>query len=36
MKMEIKIAAESPGTVKSVEVAAGTAVRPNQIVIFFE
>ena len=35
MKMEIKIAAESANTVKSVEVAPGDAVRPNQVLVFF-
>jgi biotin carboxyl carrier protein len=36
MKMEIKIAAISPGTVKSIEVAIGAAVRPNQILVCLE
>ncbi|MGC2108650.1 MAG: biotin/lipoyl-containing protein [Candidatus Korobacteraceae bacterium] len=36
MKMEVKIAAQSPGTVKSIEVADGDAVRPGQILVFFE
>ena len=35
MKMEIKIAAETAGTIKSIEIAAGDAVRPNQILILF-
>ena len=36
MKMEIKIRAESANTIKSVEVASGDAVRPNQILIYFK
>jgi methylmalonyl-CoA carboxyltransferase small subunit len=36
MKMEIKIAAHTKGTVKSIEVANGDAVRPNQILICLE
>jgi methylmalonyl-CoA carboxyltransferase 1.3S subunit len=36
MKMEIKITAESAATVKSVAVESGAAVRPNQILFFFE
>jgi methylmalonyl-CoA carboxyltransferase small subunit len=36
MKMEIKITAESRGTVKSVAVSPGDAVKPNQILITFE
>ena len=36
MKMEIKIASHSPGVVKSIEVAAGDAVRPNQILVCLE
>jgi methylmalonyl-CoA carboxyltransferase small subunit len=36
MKMEIKVAAERAGTIKSIEVASGDAVRPHQILIFFE
>ena len=36
MKMEIKITAESPGTIKSIEVAPGDAVRPHQILLFFQ
>jgi len=36
MKMEIKIASHSPGTIKSVEVAPGDAVRPNQVMVCLE
>ncbi len=36
MKMEIKIAAHSPGVVKSIEIAAGDAVRPNQVLVCLE
>ena len=36
MKMEIKISAHSAGTVKSVEVATGDAVRPNQVLVCLE
>ena len=36
MKMEIKITAQSAGTVKSIEVAPGDAVRPGQVLVFFE
>jgi methylmalonyl-CoA carboxyltransferase small subunit len=36
MKMEIKIAAQSPGTVKTIEVAHGNTVRPGQILMLFE
>jgi methylmalonyl-CoA carboxyltransferase 1.3S subunit len=36
MKMEIKIPAQTAGTVKSVEVASGDAVRPNQILVCLE
>jgi len=36
MKMEIKIPAERAGTIRSIEVAPGDAVRPNQILVFFE
>jgi len=36
MKMEIKIAAHSPGIVKSIEVAIGDAVRPNQVLVCLE
>jgi methylmalonyl-CoA carboxyltransferase small subunit len=36
MKMEIKINAQSPGTVKSVEVAPNDAVKPEQVLVFFE
>jgi methylmalonyl-CoA carboxyltransferase small subunit len=36
MKMEIKITAQSAGTIKSIEVAPGDAVRPGQILVCFE
>jgi biotin carboxyl carrier protein len=36
MKMEIKIAAHTAGTVKSIEVANADAVRPNQILVCLE
>lgn len=36
MKMEIKIPAQTPGKIKAIEVSAGDAVRPNQILIWFE
>jgi methylmalonyl-CoA carboxyltransferase small subunit len=36
MKMEIKINAQSSGTVKSVEVAPNDAVKPEQVLILFE
>ncbi len=36
MKMEIKIAAHTAGTVKSFEAASGDAVRPNQILVCLE
>lgn len=36
MKMEIKITAQSAGTIKSIEVAPGDAVKPNQILVYFE
>jgi biotin carboxyl carrier protein len=36
MKMEIKITAQAPGTVKSIEVAPGDAVKPDQILVVFE
>ena len=36
MKMEIKITAQSAGTIKSIEVAPGDAVKPDQILVFFE
>ena len=36
MKMEIKIAAQSAGTIKSIEVRPGDAVRPGQILVLFE
>jgi methylmalonyl-CoA carboxyltransferase 1.3S subunit len=36
MKMEIKITAQSAGTVKSIEVAPGDAVKPGQILVFFD
>lgn len=36
MKMEIKVAAQSAGTIRSIEVAPGDAVKPNQVLISFE
>jgi methylmalonyl-CoA carboxyltransferase small subunit len=36
MKMEIKINAQSSGTVQSIEVAPNDAVKPDQILVFFE
>jgi methylmalonyl-CoA carboxyltransferase small subunit len=36
MKMEIKITAQSPGTIKSINVASGEAVKPDQILLCFE
>lgn len=36
MKMEIKITAQSAGTIKSINVASGEAVKPNQILLCFE
>lgn len=36
MKMEIKIAAQSAGTIRSIEVAPGDAVKQEQILVFFE
>lgn len=36
MKMEIKINAQSAGTIKSIEVAPEDAVKPDQILLFFE
>ncbi len=36
MKMEIKIAAHTAGMVKSIEAAAGEAVRPNQVLVCLE
>jgi methylmalonyl-CoA carboxyltransferase small subunit len=36
MKMEIKITAQSFGTIKSIPVAIGDAVKPNQILVYFE
>jgi methylmalonyl-CoA carboxyltransferase small subunit len=36
MKMEIKINAQTSGTVKSVEVAPNEAVKPEQILVLFE
>lgn len=36
MKMEIKVTAQSPVTIKSLEVNPGDAVRPNQILVCFE
>ena len=36
MKMEIKITAQSSGTIKSITVAPGDAVKPGQILVCFE
>jgi methylmalonyl-CoA carboxyltransferase small subunit len=36
MKMEIKIAAQSAGTIKAIEVAPGDAVKPGQVLVSFE
>src|SRR5271169_7255404 len=36
MKMEIKINAQSSGTIKSIAVAPGDAVKPGQILVYFE
>ena len=36
MKMEIKINAQSAGTIKSIEVAPNDAVKPDQILVYFE
>jgi methylmalonyl-CoA carboxyltransferase small subunit len=36
MKMEIKITAQSAGTIKSIEVAPGDAVKPSQVLVYFE
>jgi methylmalonyl-CoA carboxyltransferase small subunit len=36
MKMEIKIAAPSDGTLKSIEVALAAAVKPRQVLLCFE
>jgi methylmalonyl-CoA carboxyltransferase small subunit len=36
MKMEIKITAQSAGTIKSISVAPGEAVKPNQILVYFD
>jgi biotin carboxyl carrier protein len=36
MKMEIKIASHSAGTIKSVEVSPGDAVRPDQVMVCLE
>jgi methylmalonyl-CoA carboxyltransferase small subunit len=36
MKMEIKINAQSAGTVESIEVAANDAVKPDQILVCFK
>ncbi len=36
MKMEIKINAHAAGTIKSIEVAPGEAVKPDQILVRFE
>ena len=36
MKMEIKINAQSAGTVKSIEVKPGDAVKPHQILVLFQ
>jgi methylmalonyl-CoA carboxyltransferase small subunit len=36
MKMEIKITAQSAGTIQSIAVAPGDAVKPSQILVYFE
>ena len=36
MKMEIKITAQSAGTIKSIAVAPGDAVKPGQVLVYFE
>ena len=36
MKMEIKVNALSAATIKSIPVAPGDAVKPNQILVYFE
>jgi len=36
MKMEIKINAQSSGTIKFIAVAPGDAVKPGQILVYFE
>jgi len=36
MKMEIKITAQAAGTIKSIAVTPGDAVKPNQILVAFE
>ena len=36
MKMEIKITAQSARTIKSIVVAPGDAVKPGQILVYFE
>jgi biotin carboxyl carrier protein len=36
MKMEIKVNALSAGTIKSIPVAPGDAVKPHQILVYFE
>jgi biotin carboxyl carrier protein len=36
MKMEIKINSSLAGTVKSIHIAPGDAVKPNQILVLFE
>ena len=36
MKMEIKITAQSAGTIKSIAVGPGDAVKPGQILVYFE
>ena len=36
MKMEIKVNALTAGTIKSIPVAPGDAVKPNQILVYFE
>ena len=36
MKMEIKITAQVPGTIKSIDVALGDAVRLNQVLLYWQ
>jgi biotin carboxyl carrier protein len=36
MKMEIKITAQSDGTIKSIDVVPGDAVKPGQVLVSFE
>lgn len=36
MKMEIKITAHAAGTIKSIDVAPGDAVKPGQVLVLFE